>query len=378
MEEIEKAKKLIQEKENILIVPSYPLKGDSVGSSFALFFTLKKLKKNVNIVFPSKLPEECRFFKDYLDEFSKELIISITDSENVIEEIKYEKDSHEVKIIIPLEGEKIKKQDVSFSFQEVRYFEDIDQFKKFSFPFDLLIVLGFKEKKEIERVLKKEISEISLINIDNRSDNENFGTVNLISFNSSLGEIVLNLLHFFEKELIDSSIATSLLFSFFSFSRNFTNKNITPHFFEGVAFLLEKGADHQKIIDNLFKPKSLSQIKIFGRVLENLQYHKQLNLWISSLQEKDFKECKATSKDLKFALEQIKLNPWDFSNFLLLWESHSSPLKIKGVGFISKKELLEKILNCFGGERRFNNIMFETKERSLTKVQEEILKTLTH
>ena len=60
METLDKAKNLIEKSQNILIFPSPDPQGDSLSSALALFYTLKKLGKNVNVN-TGDVPEKFRF-----------------------------------------------------------------------------------------------------------------------------------------------------------------------------------------------------------------------------------------------------------------------------------------------------------------------------
>ena len=60
MEALIQAKNIIQKSQNILVLPSQENLGDSLGSALALFFTLKKLDKNVNLAV-EEVPEKFHF-----------------------------------------------------------------------------------------------------------------------------------------------------------------------------------------------------------------------------------------------------------------------------------------------------------------------------
>ena len=58
MELLQETKNLISEAKNICIIPSDDDQGEGVVNALALFYTLKDLQKNVNLiidVFPEKL-----------------------------------------------------------------------------------------------------------------------------------------------------------------------------------------------------------------------------------------------------------------------------------------------------------------------------------
>ena len=52
---------LLQKSEKILIMPSSPPDGDSIGSALALFLSLKKLGKEVTVVCADPIPDVYQF-----------------------------------------------------------------------------------------------------------------------------------------------------------------------------------------------------------------------------------------------------------------------------------------------------------------------------
>ena len=177
-------------------------------------------------------------------------------------------------------------------------------------------------------------------------------------------------------DLLDGRIASCLLTGIIWSSQNFRNAKTRPKSFETSALLIEKGACHQKIIQNLYKQKSLSQIKLLGKVLERLKFNQQKDLYLASLAEKDFQECQANSKDLSFVLEEMKFNFRYLPNLLILWESHASPSLIKGVLYSSYPNLLSKILENFESTSREGGALFLIRENNLSLAEEKVLKAL--
>ena len=76
------AKKLIQETKDIFIIPSKTKQEESMSNALALFYGLKKIGKNVNILTDKNFSKQKFFskikFLDYLEQ--QELIISINNT----------------------------------------------------------------------------------------------------------------------------------------------------------------------------------------------------------------------------------------------------------------------------------------------------------
>ena len=113
MTSLPQAKNLIEESRNILIVPAQQIRGDSLASALALFFTLKKFGKNVNLSL-QEIPEKFRFLTDWQPPSSKDFIIAINGSEKEISEMRYEKNEKGLKIYLTLGQGEISAKDISF------------------------------------------------------------------------------------------------------------------------------------------------------------------------------------------------------------------------------------------------------------------------
>ena len=362
MDALKQSQKLIERSQNILIIPSSPsaqqIQGDSLASALALFFTLKKLGKNTSILI-KKIPEKFQFLINLQPAFSsKEFVISIDGSEKEISEMRYEKNEKGLKIYLTLNKGEVSEKDVSCL--------------AFGQNPDLLITLGIRSAEDFTSY------EAAILNIDNQPSNEDFGEINLIEITSSLAEISTNLIKSMGsgQDLIDENIATCLLTGIIYASQNFRSPKTRPQAFEASAYLIEKGADHQKIIQHLYKQKNVPQIRILGRILEKLSFDEKKELYCTSLTERDFQECGARPKDLSYAIEELKFNFHYLPNLLILWESHTSPILIKGIIYSTKPELVEKVLENYQGVSRGEIALFLIRDSNLASAKEKMLKVI--
>jgi len=365
MEDFSQAKNLIERSQSILILPPRQIDGDTLASSLALFSTLKKLGKNVNVLI-DEIPEKFKFLNGWHPETNGDFVISINTANKEISKMRYEKDSGDLKIYLTMDKGELSPKDVSFPV--------------ITKPLSLLVTIGIKSLTEIAEFFEQNsrfLTETPILNVDNHPANENFGEVNLVNATSSSAEILTNLIRFMESEdeaFLDENIATNLLTGIICASQNFRDSKTMPKTFETSAFLITRGGNHQKIIQHLYKQKNVSQINLLGRILEKLSFNEPKELYSASLAEKDFQECQASSKDLGFVIEELKCNFRYLPNLLVLWESRNSPTTIKGIFYSNKKELIEKILQNYEGVSKGEGALFLTKESDLDLAKENLLK----
>lgn len=365
------AKNLIATSQNICILPSKNLQGDVLGAALALSYTLRKINKDVNLCL-EKIPEKLQFLDDeQFNNKNNNSVISIETLGKEIKEMRYEKNGREMKIYLTCQKGAIEEKDICFQ-PETGFINETD----------LLITLGVKNFEDLNPS-KQEIKlfhNAPVLNIDNQASNANFGEVNLINLISSLSEISTQFIKSINENLLDANIATPLLAGIISFSQNLKSPKTRPRTFETASYLIEKGANHQKIIQHLYKTKPLSQIKLLGRVLEKLGFNEKKQLHQILLTKKDFQNTGTTSKDLSFIIEELRSNFWIpaslGSDLLILWESHASENLIKGIFYSLKPDFRKTILDNFQGISQGNRALFVIREKDLRSAQEKILKIL--
>ncbi|MFA6190487.1 MAG: hypothetical protein WC711_03235 [Candidatus Staskawiczbacteria bacterium] len=232
--ENQEAKNLIAEAKNIYLITSQ--EPEAIVATLALFYTLKDLGKNVNLLIDN-LPENLKFLSPSLDfiSYPKNFVISIPNKVAQISQIYYEKNDEALKIHLTLDGGNIKKENIAFYFSETK-------------P-DLIITVGVKDyQKELAEKLDSFgfLLDSPVLNIDNSKDNQKFGKINLIE-GTSLSEIIVNL---FEELKLESS--KCLLTGLVIYTDNFKNK-VTADVFALASALMKKGADLKEIINNIYK-----------------------------------------------------------------------------------------------------------------------------
>jgi len=247
MIDIEQSKKLIEEAKNIYIIPSQINEPESIVSALALFYTLKELNKNVNLII-EELPEKLKFLVPSLDfiSYPKNLVISIPQKSTDVSQIYYEKNEEALKIYLTIDKGNIKKENISFYFSEPK-------------P-DLIITLGIQDFK-VQLIEGLDcfgfLMDSPILNIDtptslgtDKQENKNFGKINLIE-DCSFSEILMALLKSINKELIKKEAANCLLAGLIIYTDNFKNSKTTAEIFETAGLLMKKGANIKEITDNL-------------------------------------------------------------------------------------------------------------------------------
>ncbi|PID70112.1 hypothetical protein CSB37_03830 [bacterium DOLZORAL124_38_8] len=146
------------------------------------------------------------------------------------------------------------------------------------------------------------------INIDHHPSNDNFGDLNLVITNaSSAAEIVYYLWKKMGVEM-NSALATSLLLGIYTDTGGFVHQNTTPDSYTAAAELVELGGSVSKISQNVFRSNDLKQLKLWGKVLEELHVTDE-GAAIVGVHKDDYLSLGATRQDLGGVIDLINSMP---------------------------------------------------------------------
>src|SRR3989344_5331632 len=169
--------------------------------------------------------------KSSFDEGSGDMVVSFPYKEGEIEKISYTLEDGFLNIVV-----KGGEEGLSFSENDVI-------FKRSQWYPGLLFVVGTPRLSDLDRIFDPQaLKDTVVINIDNKSDNQGFGDIAMVSPNNSslcerIGDLILSL------DLpLDIDTAQNLLIGIESATENFQNTKTSPLAFEVAGQLMKKGA----------------------------------------------------------------------------------------------------------------------------------------
>lgn len=299
---------LIDKSNNILI--SFPIdwNGDAIASSLAMYLYLKKLGKNVEIGAEKmqksdnfKIPVESFRFLPAFSEIKSSLenlmkfVVSLDLSNTKVSHIKYTIEDDKLNFIIsPKDG--------FFTSKDIRS-------SMSGFKYDLIITINANDLESLGRIYDNNIDffyKTNIVNIDHSPENEEFGQLNIIDLTAvSASEILYKIFSEHNKELIDEQIATCLLTGIIFKTKSFKTRNLTPQTLKISSDLIEMGAKREEIVSNLYRSRSLSTLKLWGRVLNNLKSIESDSIVWATLFKNDFDETKANEDNLQDIIDEL-------------------------------------------------------------------------
>lgn len=338
---------VIERSNQILLMPSTPVDGDSLGSSLALYLALKKLGKQVTVVCSDPVPDSFKFLPTTAiisDDFNvaNDFIVTLDCQKAKIKTIRTALEQDKVNIIITAKKGQFSSNDVSFHHGPSKY--------------DLIITVDTADLQQLGRFYEDNpelFVTIPLINIDHHASNDNFGKINLVDIlSSATTEIIMplieNMEEHFKQDLFDEDIATLLLAGIITDTGSFQNSNTTPRSFAASAKLIKYGARQQEIIQHVFKTKHLSTLKLWGRILTKLKVDKEHRLVWSEINKKDFMDTESSEEETGGIIDELMTNAPD-ADIVLLLKQKKENLITGSMRTLSPSVDASNIAEMFGG-----------------------------
>jgi len=132
-----------------------------------------------------------------------------------------------------------------------------------------------------------------------------------------------------------------------------------------LYFTLKKDAEVNIIVEEdkkgnkLLSPIITPLAPLSKKLISNVEYKPNSDLYITSLRHQDFIECGATSLALKGAIEELKQCGAENSSLLILFETAGGT---QGLLWSKRSEIREKIKTLNKGAEKGNWVLFETKD----------------
>jgi len=298
---------------------------DAVAASLSLFLYIKKMGKAVDIIGdqPGNKPGPLMFLPDYKQIASRleniqRFIVSVDISESKVSQIKYTIDEKYLNFIISPAAGWFKPENVSARAGEFKY--------------DLIIVVGAVDLESLGKLYDDNIEffyKTTILNIDNQSANEEFGQINFVNLNAlSVSEIVYYLLKNYNQNNLDEEISTCLLAGIILESRNFKNPNLVPGTLLAASELISLGARREEIVNHLYRSRSLRSLKLWGKILNNLQTAKKGDLLWSHLSKNDLKDSGAGAEEIGDVMDELLADLPDAKLAAILYEDEDKKTKL--------------------------------------------------
>ncbi|MDO8507090.1 MAG: DHH family phosphoesterase [bacterium] len=357
---------IIKKSEDILLISHSKPGGDSVGSLLALKRVLQEIGKKVSVVVSDPIPNSLTFLPDISDikktvDGSNDLVLKVNIENIDIEKISTNADGKTLDIILTPQNGKLDADSVKVESGKPSY--------------DAIIVLDTPDVDKIDKIYDEFTElffETPVVNIDHHAGNEYFGTINLVDLTAtSTAEILVAIFEALGKSKPDEDTATLLLAGITADTASFKNTNTTPKTLTVAAQLLAAGAHQQEIIQNFYKMKTLKTLKLWGKILSNVQKDTEYRIVWSKVNNDDFVLSGVTIEGAKEVMDEMLANTPNADVVALLVETDKGMVTVLLKG-IKGTDVL-KIAEVFGGSGQALAATFEMKNIQLSAAEAKVL-----
>src|SRR3989344_5577380 len=234
---LQQIRDIIGKNDKIAIAVGKNVTVDDMAAALSLYLSLQQMRKQVTIASASQPTVELSSLvgvnkvASQLGGSGGDLIVSFPYKEGEIEKVSYTIDNGYLNIVV-----KAGEQGLGFQETDVRYT------RGGGMP-SVLFVVGTPRLSDLGILFDPEaLKNTTIVNIDNKADNQGFGDAVLVSQGaSSVSELVANLLSFTGVDL-DIDTAQNLLSGISFATGNFQDPKTSPAAFEMAGILMKKGA----------------------------------------------------------------------------------------------------------------------------------------
>lgn len=343
--------------------------GDDLAAALALKNLFNKLKKEVEIISPdttpSRLFEFLPNFKDIRSELSplQKFIIKIDLTKNKLASLSYDVKQDNLFIYITPKTGAITHENIKTAATDLK--------------FDLIVTLGCPDLPSLGSLYHNNTSlftKIPIINFDHEPSNENFGSLNWIDISALANtEIIFELLQKTWPDLIDLEIATLLLTGLIVKTQSFRTANINSRTLQNASQLVNLGADREKIIQHLYRRRTLPTLKLWGRALSNLKNDTKNSLVWTTLTKNDFIDAGASPIELSGIIDELISNAPEAKIIIIFYEIEDGT---EAVIFNQLHLDIKELFRNFNSEGTKNKIKITLKKTPLLEAEQKILEPI--
>lgn len=343
----------------LLLVPPKP-SADAFASCLSTYLALLEHHPgHIDAVSPSHVPPALQFLPGssqiIMEPQTEPQIILDIAGPTTIKQVRHHSLEGGLRIHISLPAQQSSKSEVGPALTK-----DSIEVHVRALPYDALITFGTTDLEELGPLFTNHADffyNTPIINIDHRSSNEHYGTVNLVDITaSSIAEVTHEFISTLKDINITGNIATCLYAGIVAATESFQKPSTTPHAFALAADLLNHQADKELVIQNLVKTKPLPLLKLSGRAFARLRYDEHGRLFWTLLKDVDFRDSGADSDLITDVMHELESNISGFNVAFIIYPTQSNTyaacVKL-GKGLLKRRQDIQKEL----GATRLNGLL---------------------
>ena len=311
---------LVEQASSVLVVTRVFPTDDSIGSLVATGLALEKLGKDVTMVTHGPVRSTLSFLSGHQDIASSidmrgRFVISLDTSAAKVADVTYDFDD---------DGNMLR---ICVTPEEGMYEQDRLRCDVQPGSFDLIVTVDAPDLDSLGQIYETSrdmFVSVPIANVDSDIANAQYGEANVVDATAtSTAEVLVPLFEYAERNLVDASVATALLSGIVAGTRSFQHEATSSRAFTTAAQLVARGADQQRVVRSLFKNRSISGMKLWGRLFARVAYDEPSRTAWTSATRKDMEAADATMDDLDGIDDELAMSLPNVGRTVLFFEGAS-------------------------------------------------------
>ena len=332
LSDIEQLKKLTENSKHILLLFGTKDNGDAIAAALSLKKFFEKQRKQADVACSDFVPlKQLSFLTEQSDIKNtlanlQKFIIKVDVSKNPLESLSYDVKNSTLNIYLTPKQGLITK-------NELRTAQS-------TFKYDLIITLNSPDLESLGPIFFNNTDlfyRTPIATIDQSASNERYGQVNIIDLSAtSTSEIVYKIIKDSGENYFDEQLATTIFTGMTLATGSFKKPNLSPSTLQIASSLMARGADREKIIQNLYRTRSIATLKLWGEALSHLQTNPKLGLVWTAITRESFIRSGGSPEDLRGIIDELIGNSPEAKVIVLLYEINNGQKKVGALVAVDK------------------------------------------
>lgn len=370
----QQAQRLLTQAGRVLVVFRQGASGDAIATALAVKSVLEAGDAHVDIISDGfSLPRAFRFLpgaESIKEKFGslKQFELRIRIAETGVRDVRYQAEKEDLIIHVTPEQGFLSRGDVRVAESQYLY--------------DVIVTIGTPDLSSLAGLYEHQpdlFHSLPIVNIDHRAENEHFGHINLVDVTATANaEVAYKLLLGFAPQHITDLVATTLLTGIITKTRSFKSGNVAPHTLGIAGELVKRGADRELVVANLFRTRTISALKLWGKVLADMQHAPEHGLLWSTLSREDFVKTGASRADLADIFDELIDGAPEAKITLLLHEdpnAHDEHV-VHGILRTDRPHSAQTLATRYGAKGSHKHAEFTLRGKPLKQVELEVIEQI--
>lgn len=310
----------IKAHEKILVFTHAKPDGDAIGSLLAMGALIRALGKAVTLLCSDPIPAKFHFLEGVSEVRQSvetlDLLIHVPTLSTEVDKVSYNITDGALNLVItPVKGQ----------FDQNQITMGVGKPSV-----DLIITLDTPELRLLGSLYTEHPSwftDTEILVIDHHVSSERYGKINLVDDKApSTGEVLFHLMDS-TKQTLTPAMATALLCAVVTDTGSFQHASTTADSFTTASRLMETGGDLQRVVENMYRRKSVATLKLWGRILSNLKQDEARRLVWVAVSLDDFEETGAPEEEASEALNELIVGIPSTDVAVMLYAFPGQPLR---------------------------------------------------